>query len=154
MTSVAGYQWTLVLGSACWLVLYIVYVMTTAKPALVIVQMFHGMAYVFFMIGGQFYCNAVAAPEIQSTVQALIFAATTGVGLFLGTQLAGIVMDKFSVAGKFQWKKIWMVPLAIVAIGTIVLAVAFHDDSPKKDAAKPAADKQAAVVAAPERLAG
>ena len=29
-------------------------------------------------------------------MQALIFAATTGVGLFLGTQLAGIAMDRYS----------------------------------------------------------
>jgi MFS family permease len=154
ITDSIGYQWTLVAGAGCWLLLYIVYVATTAKPALVVIQMFHGMAYVFFMIAGQFYCNAVAAPEIQSTLQALIFAATVGVGLFLGTQLAGIVMDTFSVAGKFQWKKIWMVPLVIVAIGTIVLAVAFHDDSPKKDAAKPAADNQAASVVTPDRQAG
>ena len=46
-------------------------------------------------------------------MQALIFAATTGVGLFLGTQFAGIVMDKFSVDGKFQWSKIWIVPCVI-----------------------------------------
>jgi MFS family permease len=154
ITDAIGYQWTLVAGAGCWFLLYVVYVATTAKPALVVIQMFHGMAYVFFMIGGQFYCNAVASPAIQSTLQALIFAATTGVGLFVGTQLAGIVMDTFSVGGKFQWKKIWMVPLVIVAIGTVVLAVAFHDDSPKKKPAKPAADKQASNVVTPERQAG
>ena len=43
-------------------------------------------------------------------MQGLIFAATTGVGLFLGTQLAGFVMDKHSVNGKFQWPKIWALP--------------------------------------------
>ena len=33
-----------------------------------------------------------------------------GVGLFLGTQAAGWVMIRFSVNGRFQWWKIWLVP--------------------------------------------
>jgi hypothetical protein len=78
-------------------------------------------------------------------MQGLIFAATTGVGLFLGTQLAGAVMDRFSVAGKFQWQKIWMVPLGIVLAGTLVLATVFKGDVPKEEKkdAKPAAQAQA-----------
>ena len=44
----------------------------------------------------------------------------TTIGLFLGTQ-HGIVMDKNAVGGKFQWSKIWAVPLAISLAGAIVL---------------------------------
>ena len=57
-------------------------------------------------------------PHIPASMQALIFAATTGVGLFFGTQLAGIVMDRFSVEGQFQWRKIWAVPMLIMAAAT------------------------------------
>ena len=59
-------------------------------------------------------------------MQALIFAATVGVGLFLGTQLAGIVMDRFSVEGKFQWQKIWLVPGLIMLAGVLALALVFN----------------------------
>ena len=48
------------------------------------------------------FSESVAPEAIRSSMQALIFAATTGIGLFIGTQFAGIVMDKYSVAGKFR----------------------------------------------------
>jgi MFS family permease len=89
-----GYKWTLVVGLGCWLILYLAYLASRPVALIVIIQAFHGLAYVFFMIVGQIYANAVAGPEILSSMQALIFAATTGVGLFVGTQLAGWVMDR------------------------------------------------------------
>jgi MFS family permease len=128
-----GFRWTLVLGAACWVVMYAAYTYFPAKPAIVGCQALHGLAYVMFMIVGQIYAGSVG-PEIPGSMQALIFAATTGVGIFLGTQLAGIVMDKFSVDGQFQWQKIWMVPLLIVLVGTLVLAGAFKGSVPPKPA--------------------
>jgi len=71
--------------------------------------------------------------------------ATTGVGLFLGTQLAGIVMDRFAVDGQFQWRKIWTVPMLIMAAGTLVLATVFQAELPPPEAA-PAEAGQAAAV--------
>jgi len=120
-----GYPWTLTAGAACWAVLYVAYVKGRPPALIVGSQVLHGLAYVLFMIVGQKYAGKVG-PEIPGSMQALIFAATTGVGLFLGTQLAGAVMDRCSVAGKFQWQKIWMVPLGIVLAGTLVLATLFQ----------------------------
>ena len=91
--------------------LYIIYVLGKPKGLIVAAQALHGLAYVMFMIVGQVYAATVAPEAIRSSMQALIFAATTGVGLFLGSQLAGAVMDGFSAEGKFQWRKIWSVPL-------------------------------------------
>ena len=56
----------------------------------------------------------------------MVFAATTGFGLFLGTQAAGIVMDRFAVEGKFQWRPIWVVPGLVTVVGVIALAALFH----------------------------
>jgi len=125
-----GFQWTFVIGALCWTVLYAVYVVSGEAVWIVVIQAFHGLAYVFFMIGGQIFVSAMAPKEINASAQSLIFIATTGIGLFLGTQLAGIVMDKNSVAGKFQWSKIWAVPLGITLAGAIVLAVVFHVPKP------------------------
>ena len=97
---------------------------------IVLIQAFHGLAYVFFMIGGQIFVGTVAPQEIGASAQSLIFIATNGIGLFLGTQLAGYVMEKNSAGGKFQWSKIWAVPLAITLAGAIVFAVVFKTPSP------------------------
>jgi nucleoside transporter len=124
-----GYQWTFVIGALCWTLLYAVYVATGRPLWIVLSQAFHGLAYVFFMIGGQIFVGAMAPKEINASAQSLIFIATTGIGLFLGTQLAGAVMDRNAVGGKFQWSKIWAVPLAITLAGAIVFAVAFKAPS-------------------------
>jgi len=120
-----GYKWTLVAGAACWLLLYIIYI--KEKPCWLIVagQSLHGLAYVFFIIVGQIFVKTVAPKEILSSMQALIFAATTGVGLLLGTQLAGAVMDRFRKEQKFQWRPIFLVPGAIMLACILALVLLF-----------------------------
>jgi nucleoside transporter len=125
-----GFKVTLTLGAACWVLLYLAYARGQPRFMIVGAQVLHGLAYVLFMIVGQVFANQVAPEAIRSSMQALIFAATVGVGLFLGSHLAGIVMDRFCVEGKFQWMKIWMVPLGIMLVGTLVLATAFQGKLP------------------------
>jgi MFS family permease len=147
LLATVGYKWTLATGALCWSVLFLTYVVSQHARWIVLIQAFHGLAYVFFMIGGQIFVGAMAPPEISSSAQSLISIATIGIGLFLGTQLAGIVMERNSVGGKFQWSKIWMVPLGITFAGAVVLAVLFKVPDPaefKKDVPSPQA--QAVVV--------
>ncbi len=125
LSSGLGYKWTLALGTASWLALYVVYIMPRPRAAIVVSQAFHGLAYVFFIIAGQMYAGKVAPEGTGGSMQALIFMAQSGLGLFLGTQLAGIVMDKFKAEGKFQWRRVWTVPGAIMLGSLIVLAAAF-----------------------------
>jgi len=121
----AGYQWTLTIGAACWLILYIIYVARSPNALIVAGQAFHGLAYVFFIIAGQMFVADVAPKEVLATMQALIFMAQTGIGLFLGTQFAGIVMDKCRVEGRFQWQKLWIVPGVIMLACVLALALLF-----------------------------
>ena len=92
---------------------------------IVVSQAFHGLAYVFFIIAGQMYAGAVAPEGTGGSMQALIFTAQSGLGLFLGTQLAGVVMDKFKVADQFQWRQVWMVPGGIMLFCVIALLLFF-----------------------------
>ena len=121
-----GFKWTLSIGIFCWVLMYVIYVGTKPTWLVVAGQTLHGLAYVFFIIVGQIFMESSAAPEIRSSMQALIFAATVGVGLFFGTQAAGAVMDKFSVEGKFQWRKVWLVPGAVMLACAIALVFLFR----------------------------
>ncbi len=125
-----GPKWTLVIGAGCWLLMYIVYVASKSHLLLVAIQSLHGLAYMFFIIAGQMFTNDVADPAIMASAQALIILVTTGIGLFLGTQLAGLVMDRYSVDGKFQWQKVYTVPLLCMLVGTLALVVGVSDPQP------------------------
>jgi MFS family permease len=122
---VLGPKWTITIGAASWMVLYLIYVLKMPKIVLIVSQVFHGLAYVFFMIAGQMYVGKVAPKEIAGSAQALIILVTIGIGLFLGTQLAGVVMDRFSAGGKFNWSKVFLVPMLLTLAGVLALAVAF-----------------------------
>ncbi len=123
--NVLGAKWTITLGALCWLTLYVVYVAKAPKIVIVLAQVFHGLAYVFFMIAGQMHANDVAPAGLGGSAQSLIFWSTNGIGLFLGTQLAGYWMDRCSAEGKFNWSKVFMVPLLCTLAGALALALAF-----------------------------
>jgi len=120
-----GYKWTLAAGVLSWLILYLVYSVEKPKQLVYGSMIFHGIAYVTFIIGGQIYINSVADASIQSSAQALLFMATVGLGFFLGTQFTGVVMDKFSVDGKFQWRKIFIVPCGILLACALAFIIFF-----------------------------
>jgi MFS family permease len=120
-----GFKWTLTIGAASWFLLYLVYVISKLRALIVLSQSLHGLAYVLFIIAGQIFANVASPPEIRSSVQALVFAATTGVGLFLGTQFAGIVMDIFKREDKFNWRAIFTVPAVIMLASIVALVVLF-----------------------------
>jgi nucleoside transporter len=120
-----GFKNTLLIGATCWSLMYGLYALARPRWLIVLVQALHGLAYVFFIIAGQMLANTLASAEMRSSMQALIFAATTGVGLFLGTQLAGSVMDRFKKTEGFQWSKIFIVPCVITLVSTLVFWLLF-----------------------------
>jgi len=120
-----GPKWTLTLGASSWMLLFLLYTLKMPKALIIGGQVFHGLAYVFFMIAGQIYVNKVAPPEIVNSAQALIFLVTTGIGLFVGTQAAGFSMDRFTVDGRINWSKVFLIPMLVTALGVFTLAVAF-----------------------------
>jgi nucleoside transporter len=120
-----GFKWTLTIGAVSWFLLYLVYVISKPRALIILSQSLHGLAYVLFIIAGQIFANVASPPQIRSSVQALVFAATTGVGLFLGTQFAGIVMDIFKREDKFNWRAIFAVPTVIMLASIVALVVLF-----------------------------
>ena len=119
------FKWTLTVGAGCWLLMYLIYIRSKPRWLIVCSQSLHGLAYVFFIIAGQVLGETMAPEDIRSSMQALIFTATVGVGLFFGTQFAGIVMDRYRKEEKFQWRQIFTVPAGIAFVSILVFVLFF-----------------------------
>ena len=132
-----GFKWTLTIGAACWVILYLAYMAGKPRALIIGVQPLHGLAYVFFVIVGQIFAESVAPAAIRSSMQALIFTATMGVGLLAGTRFAGVVMDRNSAEGKFEWRRVWAVPCGIMFAGMLALLILFHDPPPQDECRSP-----------------
>lgn len=147
-----GATGTIAIGAGCWLALFVVYIVLPNKGAIAASQAFHGLAYVFFINASWMFVDDYADESIRASAQSLITMVQIGVGMFLGTQIAGVVMDKNSVEGKFHWKKIFVVPVACMAVA-VVLLLGFVKNPEKKvspEKSEPAA-QEAAMLSAPSQ---
>lgn len=109
-----GYQWTLAIAAAMWLVLFLTYSQLRQRKLVIASMALHGLAFAFFYDAAFIYVNRVAPPEIRGSAQALYTTVTLGLGLFVGTQVTGAVMDRFRSESGFQWRTIFLVPCALL----------------------------------------
>ena len=97
------------------------------KPRwLVVASMaFHGLAYAFFFNVGWIYVNQVADPAISNSAQALLTVATFGLGMFVGTQFTGRLMDRFHDDSGFRWRPIYSIPCTLIVLSILALLFCF-----------------------------
>jgi len=75
---------------------------------LVLSMIVYGMAFDFFNISGSMFVNLEANTRIRASAQGLYMVMTNGLGAFLGTMLAGAVVDHYTVNGVRDWHAIWL----------------------------------------------
>ena len=120
-----GYQWTLAAGAALWLVMFLVYRRMQPRSLIIASMALHGLAYAFFFDAAFLYVKRVTPAEIPGSAQGLYTVVTMGLGLFVGTRLTGIVMDRMRDENGFRWRAIFLVPCVTLAICAVAFAVFF-----------------------------
>ena len=100
----------------------------------------HGMCYDFIFVMGRMYVDKRASVDIRGAAQGLHAFVTLGVGMLVGSWLAGKVGERYTSGGLHDWKSIWMVP-AVMAVVMLVGFVLFFRDS---DSSKAAATSETA----------
>ncbi|HKZ66651.1 MAG TPA: nucleoside permease [Chitinophagaceae bacterium] len=74
---------------------------------LVLSMIVYGMAFDFFNISGSLFVEKEADIKIRASAQGLFMLMTNGIGAFLGTMIAGKVVDYFTADGIKDWQSIW-----------------------------------------------
>lgn len=131
-----GVKWMLVVGLIAWIIRFIGfgYGDVNNEWLLYMAIILHGVCYDFFFVTGQIYTDSKAGEKYRSSAQGLISIATYGIGMGIGSWLAGIVADMYTVNNVKDWTSIWMVPAGIAAV-VLVLFVLFFKDNKVKAAA-------------------
>lgn len=89
----------------------------------------HGICYDYFFITGQIYTDNQAGKKFQSAAQGLITIGTYGIGLFLGSIIAGVVADNYVLSnGLHDWKPIWLIPAGIAGVVLVIFLLFFKDE--------------------------
>ncbi len=134
-----GVKWMLAAGLIAWILRFILFGYGdggSGEWMLYLAILLHGVCFDFFFVTGQIYTDMKAGPRIKSQAQGLITFATYGVGMAIGSKLAGIVTDIYTVDGVRNWTSIWMVPAIIAAVVLVLFLLFFNDQKAEAAVAK------------------
>lgn len=91
----------------------------------------HGICYDFFFVTGQIYVDNKAPKHLKSSAQGMITFATYGVGMFIGTWFAGLVVGWYTISENgtemYQWAKIWLIPAMVAFVVLVFFALLFRE---------------------------
>lgn len=127
-----GVKWILTIGIVAWIIRFIFFGYGDAGSSewmLYLAIILHGVCYDFFFVSGQIYTDNKAGADIKSQAQGLITLATYGIGMGIGSKLAGITTDMYTVDGIKDWTSIWMIPAAIAGVVLILFVLFFTDNT-------------------------
>ncbi len=123
-----GVKNMLILGMTAWIVRYICFAYGDIGANIWMLYagiILHGICYDFFFVTGYMYTEMKAGDRIKNAAQGLFTTATYGIGMVIGTKIAGLVADSYEVnETTHDWKNIWMVP-AYIAIGVLIYFLLF-----------------------------
>jgi MFS family permease len=120
-----GYQWTLALGPLLWALMYLAYVAQRPRWLVVAAMALHGFAFAFFFDAAIVYMNQVAPAAIRGTAQSLHIVVTLGLGLFLGTQFTGFVLDRCRIEGGYRWRAVFLTPCITLVLCALAFVIYF-----------------------------
>jgi nucleoside transporter len=131
-----GVKKMLLVGMAAWALRYLFFGFGNVDAGIWMLYagiILHGICYDFFFVTGQIYTNERAGERIRSSAQGMITLATYGVGMLIGFWVAGVVAEKYTLAGGgHDWKSIWMIPAVISFVILLVFALLFRDTRKKQ----------------------
>jgi nucleoside transporter len=94
-----GVKWMLVVGMFMWAVRYFLFLMGyeagTVWP-LYLGILLHGVCYDFFFVTAYIYVDKKAPETIRAKAQGFIAFVLLGAGMFVGANLSGVVVDRYS----------------------------------------------------------
>ena len=130
-----GVKYMLAAGMLAWVLRYMLFAYGNAGAG---VWMFwggillHGICYDFFFVTGQIYIDRKAPPDLRSAAQGLIAFITLGLGMFVGSWVSGVLVDRFTLtavngAVTHDWRAVWLSAAVVSAVVLVAFLLIFSE---------------------------
>lgn len=135
-----GVKNILIIGLIAWIIRFLLFGYGNAGAGVwmfYIAILLHGVCYDFFFVTGMIYTDLKAGEKIKAQAQGLITLATYGIGMFIGSIIAGKVKDMYTMQTEAaiavtNWLKVWYVPAGIAMVVLLLFLLFFKDrENPK-----------------------
>ena len=130
-----GVKKILIVGLIAWILRFLLFGYADGKTGewmLYAAILLHGICYDFFFVSGMIYTDQKAGDQIKSQAQGLISLATYGLGMLIGSLVAGRVKDRYSAGGVTDWLNVWLVPAGIAVVVLLLFLLFFRDNTRRK----------------------
>jgi nucleoside transporter len=124
-----GVKWMLAIGMLAWVIRYGLFgfawpVANVDHSTYLVLGgiILHGICYDFFFVTGQIYTEQTAPKQIRAQAQGFLVLVTQGIGMLIGNQVFGRLVDHYSKDGVTDWRTVWFIPTAF-ALGVLVMFV-------------------------------
>jgi hypothetical protein len=145
-----GVKYMLAAGMFAWVVRYMLFAYGNAGTG---VWMFglgillHGICYDFFFVTGQIYIDRKAPPALRSAAQGLIAFITLGMGMFVGSWISGVLVDRLTLTAAngsvtHDWRAVWL-SAAIVSAVVLAAFLLIFSETEVGEAESPASEPMA-----------
>ena len=126
-----GVKKMLLIGMLAWVVRYALFALGN-NDALVWMYyggiILHGICYDFFFVTGQIYVDKKADADLRSSAQGFVALITYGVGILIGAQISGQVVQHYALAdGTHEWAPVWLMAAMMAAVVAVLFALFFKD---------------------------
>ena len=132
-----GIKGVLAVGMAAWAARYGLFSLGHPFALIVVGIALHGVCFDFFLAAGFIHTENKAPAAIRASAQALFSFLTYGVGMWIGNEVGGRVVDHFTYGGVTQWSKVWAVPSVGALICLILFLLLWRDRPGKVEEAEP-----------------
>lgn len=118
----AGFRLTMAMGIAAWALRDFVFAIGQPTGLDVAAVALHGIGFAFFFTVIFMFADTIAPKDIKSSAQSFLSSVTIGMGMLVGSRVAGAVGDHF--AG--DWRSTYMVPAVLCAVCCVVFLLGFR----------------------------
>jgi MFS family permease len=129
-----GMRNVLIIGMAAWALRYGIFATLPPLGIAIIGIALHGICFDFFLAAGMIHTSNIAPAEIKASAQSLFGVLTYGLGMYIGTEVAGWLNQHYTkeitdpatgVTTKVtDWRRFWLVP-CVGALICLALFVVF-----------------------------
>lgn len=145
-----GVKKMLLIGMAAWVLRYALFAMAAPHAVFWLIMtgiLLHGICYDFFFVTGQIYVDKRSSAAVRGQAQGFLVLVTYGVGMFIGSLIAGTVHNGFLSEGAEaltlgQFAKFWPLPAAFAGVVLVLFAIFFRpqtEDNAQRTSTEPRA---------------
>ncbi|MEO7765948.1 MAG: MFS transporter, partial [Ferruginibacter sp.] len=129
-----GIKWMIIIGMLAWITRFLFFRYGDAGSnswMLIAGILLHGVCFDFFFVTGQVYTDSIASDSNRNAAQGIITMATYGVGMCIGSLLAGYLAKRATIgANSHHWEMVWLVPIGITVAVLVFFAIFFQRKQP------------------------